>query len=142
MFKVLFLDDMQDRHIEFMKICIGLDIDIQPVWNAKDAIKYLKKNEYKIAFLDHDLEIDHYSDKGQTKPVIEDTGAEVAEFISQMEKPPEIVVVHSYNAVGRKRIIELLAKTNSHITVYDRPFGMVGGDFARLVEKLAGNTDK
>lgn len=134
----MILDDMESRHLEFIRTTQFLNVDCEHVWNASEAISRLKNKEFDLVFLDHDLSDEHYSIEGQTNPVNEGTGAEVAEFIAQMEKPPGIVVIHSWNPVGVLNMVNIIKyKTNFYVS----KFGVSNGPFGDLVRKLAGDTN-
>lgn len=139
MLKWLILDDMESRHIEFIKITQFLDVDCEHVWNASEAISRLKNKEFDVVWLDHDLSDEHYSIEGQANPVNEGTGAEVAEFIATMKEPPKRICIHSWNPVGVENMCNILKPTNT--LIYVVKFGMSNSPFGDLVRKLAGDTN-
>jgi hypothetical protein len=107
----LFLDDDEIRHD-------NLSEDGQDVWHARtaqQAISLLKSHEFDFVSLDHDL-------GGKTFQASEEenTGYQVAKFISEMEKPPAIARVHSFNPVGAKRMVDKLQGRVPQ--VYFKPF--------------------
>ncbi len=131
--RVLFLDDMQERHIEFLKM-IDSTINSDHVYNARKAIEKLSTERYDIVLLDHDLQQKHYSKDGQTVPSNKDTGAEVAEYIATMKDPPETVIVHSWNSVGGANMVDILSGKVKNI--YREAFGIAGGYFNQLLDRL------
>src|SRR5689334_19670090 len=54
--KILFLDDMEERHRLFKIRNIGRDVT--HVYNAKEAIEALNSTKFDVVSLDHDLSID------------------------------------------------------------------------------------
>lgn len=102
MAKVLVLDDDLTRHKKFKQKLIGNEVI--HVTNAEEAIFYLKNEEvFDVVFLDHDL--------GGKQNVIsgKETGYEVACWIrDNPEKRPNQIVIHSFNPVGAKNMMEVL----------------------------------
>lgn len=96
--RVLFLDDMESRHSEFMRV-VGMreGLEIHRAWTAEEAISLLRERRFDQAFLDHDLsEVDvtcRVADATRAP-----TGMAVVEHILSMEDPPSQVVIHSCNA--------------------------------------------
>lgn len=118
MTKILFLDDMKERHETFKRNNIGRDIT--HVWDYDEAVKALSETKFDIASLDHDLSlltIMTLPDKG------EKSGYDVACYIANMpeDKRPDTVVIHSLNPAGAQRMeAALKGKVKKVIRV---PFG-------------------
>jgi len=105
--RILFLDDMLDRHQAFRRNRIGHDIT--HVETAPEAIAVLKRSEpFDIVQLDHDLAEEHYlkASEGLSEERREGeaeylcgTGMDVVDFICTMpkEKRPKLVIIHSWN---------------------------------------------
>lgn len=101
--RILFLDDMKSRRDVFQQKAIGCVVDF--AITAQEAIDLLKKNEYDVIYLDHDLEEEHYH---VTKDDHED-GRFVARHLKDMtQHHGKIVVVHSLNPAGRANIKSIL----------------------------------
>lgn len=97
--RILFLDDMEHRHKEFLRLSNMIpphDHEIVQVWSAKQAIDKLKSETFDQVFLDHDLSEDDIMVKVGEKTKVQ-TGMDVVDFILKMEKPPMDVIVHSCN---------------------------------------------
>lgn len=113
--KVLILDDMEERHIAFKKK-YKIDYNITSVYTAAEAIKALQDQKWDFVFLDHDL--------GGTMlvPSGKETGYEVAEYIANNPEtiPNEKIILHSLNFDGRRNMINVLRNVN--IEVLDYPF--------------------
>jgi predicted O-methyltransferase YrrM len=92
--KILFLDDMEERHKAFLKVSIGHEV-VQ-VWCAEDAIAALKESQFDQVFLDHDLSEDDIMVRvGEDSKV--PTGMTVVDHIMTMDAPPQDIIVHSCN---------------------------------------------
>lgn len=103
--KIFFLDDDKERHKRFKMNRIGMDITA--AWTYAEARKLLSEQIFDVAYLDHDLS--ELAAAG--KPAKDEkTGTDVAEFIITMEicKRPRLVVIHSYNDYGRRRMRGIL----------------------------------
>jgi DNA-binding LytR/AlgR family response regulator len=98
--KILFLDDNVQRLMHAKKKWFAHDLIL--VETSYDAIEALKKNNFDFVSLDHDLGGKEYVPSG------ENTGYEVAQFIAKMKNPPPIVVVHSWNSVGARKMVQEL----------------------------------
>lgn len=88
--KVLILEDSVERYSQFQN---QLEGHLCFVHDAHSAIGALQKNEWDVVFLDHDL--------GEGNG----TGYDVACWLEEHEEHMPIVVVHSSNPVGAKRIL-------------------------------------
>jgi CheY-like chemotaxis protein len=100
----MFLDDMKSRRDVFQRNAIGHTVDFATT--AQEAIAHLKKNEYDVIYLDHDLADDHYK---ENKDDHED-GRFVARHLNEMKQHHgKIVIVHSLNPDGRASIRSILA---------------------------------
>lgn len=105
--KILFLDDDEQRHKRFMMNRIGQDITA--VWTFAEACDALQKDIFDVAYLDHDLS----ELAAEGRPAKEEkTGTDVADFIAAMEEGcrPRMVVIHSFNDYGRRRMKVILEK--------------------------------
>lgn len=111
MAKCLFLDDDEGRH--------GLlDEAGHEVWHvrtAEQAIKRLGERPYDFVSLDHDLGGEPFQASEETN-----TGYQVAKHIAEMETPPPVIRVHSYNPAGAKRMMDKLRGINAQS--YYQPF--------------------
>jgi hypothetical protein len=96
--KILFLDDMESRHIFFLRSFANKKDKFDWAKNAKEAYELLDKNVYDIVFLDHDLAEDHYYGKSGD----EDTGEDVAKYISTLPTAdmPKYIIIHTLNPHG------------------------------------------
>lgn len=101
--RVLFLDDDQRRHEVVKPLLVGHNCVM--VETAQEAIEALAGDRFDLALLDHDLGGKHYVDSEDPT-----TGYRVAEFISIMppNHRPSLVVVHSFNEPGGKRMVHVL----------------------------------
>jgi len=98
---ILILEDDLVRHRAFKRSLIGHEVTI--VEEADHAIELLKKEDWDVLFLDHDLGGKVYVESGPG------TGYEVAEWIStNIDRKPKMVITHSYNEKGRAKILEVL----------------------------------
>lgn len=98
--KILFLDDDDHRLSIAKKRWNGHEL--VTVTTSAEAIDALTKIQFDFVSLDHDLGGEVYVKSGKN------TGYEVAQFIAKMKNPPPIVVVHSWNSVGAKNMIQEL----------------------------------
>jgi ActR/RegA family two-component response regulator len=103
--RIFFLDDDPVRTRRFKMNRVGMDITTAQ--NYESACATLAGTVFDVAHLDHDL-----SDLAAagTPAADEKTGTHVAEFIVSLppEKRPRLVVLHSYNNAGRRRMAAIL----------------------------------
>ena len=72
--------------------------------SSKECIEHLKDTSWDILFLDHDL-----GGEIMVEPGEKETGTDVAIFLNQNESCiPPLVVIHSLNPVGSKRMLEMI----------------------------------
>ena len=106
--RVFLLDDDTLRHEWFAKQFKGdrLDVAVEPA----AAVELLSTNYYDLIFLDHDLLPEHYYAEGFDD---ERTGYAVARWLA--ESPARLaaatIIVHTRNADGAFRMVELLRRT-------------------------------
>lgn len=106
--RVFLLDDDTLRHDWFARNFRGDQLDVAA--DAARAVELLAANTYDLVFLDHDLLPEHYyADEFDD----ERSGYAVARFLA--ERPDRqgaaTIVVHTRNADGAFRMIELLRRT-------------------------------
>lgn len=119
--RMLFLDDSYER-----KTPDGWD----RVWSYKEFVAYIDMfGVPKYISFDHDLGVDHYPRGPQTgREVIpydkykEKTGYHCAQHLMERNEFPEVAVVHSFNIVGAKNILNLLGRYCDVLMV---PYGKV-----------------
>lgn len=112
--RVLFLDDMEDRHAAFKNRTAGTRV--VHVWTAEEACSKLLTCVFDVVFLDHDLADEHYDHDASVDGVGDGTGLQVAGWIAanacelraRDEQP--FVVVHSLNPAGSQRMLDVLAE--------------------------------
>lgn len=114
--RALFLDDDEVRHNLLRENSIGNGYDTRHVKTVAQALKALSMVEFDFVSLDHDLGGNTFVD-----PSKEETGLDVARYISKMENPPPCVRVHSFNPEGAKEMVKVLKEGKSR-TVYYQPF--------------------
>jgi hypothetical protein len=113
----LFLDDTEERHKHFYKLCSHHDVVTFHAYNVRTALKLLHdppfETPFDCAWLDHDLE-----DTGT------ETGFVVAEHIALHLDPrlwPKNVVIHSWNADGAIAM-EAVLRNHGYLNVKRLPF--------------------
>jgi CheY-like chemotaxis protein len=110
--RILFLDDMEQRHRDAPER-FGFDgADVVSVWSHNEAVAALGANEpFDVAYLDHDLP--------SLTGAVEKTGYHVALHIAQMapDRRPRRIVVHSSNPLGRRLMAELLADAGCDVVI-------------------------
>ncbi|HEX8147824.1 MAG TPA: cyclic-phosphate processing receiver domain-containing protein [Pyrinomonadaceae bacterium] len=125
--RVFLLDDDTLRHEWFARQFKGelLDVAADPA----RAVELLSANHYDLIFLDHDLLPEHYYAEGFDD---ERSGYAVARWLA--ESPARLaaatIVVHTRNADGALRMVELLRRTGrqaEHI-----PFHMLAPKIKQL----------
>lgn len=121
--EILFVDDMEIRHVKARSRFIGEVFT--SAYTAKEAISKMSKQLYDVVCLDHDLSEAHYLEAFEGNiPSLIGSGTEIAEWMAGAEFPvgnkPGLVVLHSLNPAGRKRMYDFLhyAKFN----VKEMPF--------------------
>jgi len=103
--RVFVLEDDQERQDWFLKRFFGHTVDIAV--SVAEGLTLLKTNRYDTIFLDHDLEFHHY---GSNERDDETTGYAVAGYLAQnpRKQPNALVVVHSMNPSGSRRMLDVL----------------------------------
>jgi CheY-like chemotaxis protein len=105
--RVFVLDDDALRHEWFAKQFKGdsLDVAVDPA----GAVELLARGRYDLIFLDHDLLPEHYYAEGFDD---ERTGYAVARWLAEQpaRQPAATVIVHTRNADGALRMVELLRR--------------------------------
>lgn len=102
---VLFLDDMEWRHIEFAKIVDHMpNVYLSAVYTAAGAIELLDSGHFDQVFLDHDLD-----------PMA--NGMAVVDHIMAMTHPPSQIVIHSCNTIAACRMAATLEEHPAGIWV-------------------------
>ena len=106
--RVFLLDDDTLRHDWFNRQFKGerLDVAVDPA----RAVELLSANHYDIIFLDHDLLPEHYYAEGFDD---ERSGYAVARWLAEApaRHAAATIVVHTRNADGALRMVELLRRT-------------------------------
>jgi CheY-like chemotaxis protein len=105
--RIFLLDDDVLRHEWFARQFKGdsLDVAVDPT----EAIALLSKESYDLIFLDHDLLPEHYHAEVRDDAR---TGYAVALWLAEQpaKQPAATVVVHTRNAEGAFRMVELLRR--------------------------------
>jgi CheY-like chemotaxis protein len=105
--RVFLLDDDVMRHEWFARQFKGDQLDVAA--DAARAVELLSSNYYDLIFLDHDLLPEHYYAESFDD---ERTGYAVARWLA--ERPARLsashIVVHTRNADGALRMVELLRR--------------------------------
>jgi len=114
--RILFLDDMEQRHTEFIKATLGRGHVVVQVWTASDAIRQLNTGKFDQVFLDHDLSEDDIMIKVGAKSKVR-TGMDVVDHILEMDPPPPEVIVHSCNGPAALQMAYRLAEHPAKIAV-------------------------
>jgi CheY-like chemotaxis protein len=106
--RVFLLDDDVLRHEWFARNFKGDQLDVAA--DAPRALELLAAHTYDLVFLDHDLLPEHYYAEAFDD---ERSGYAVARFLSQRpdRQAASTIVVHTRNADGALRMIELLRRT-------------------------------
>ena len=117
--RVLVLDDDDARHAVFDQILP--DCSVLHVYTAQQACKVMFDSEpFDLACLDHDLGMfDHRPDNCLVPYADVGTGTDVAEFIATIlpsRKYPRKIIIHSWNPVGVRRMLQALWPTKISIT--------------------------
>jgi hypothetical protein len=98
----------------------------------EEAIWLLSSRDVDGISLDHDLGLHHYSEaeieaneellfgKGQA----EETGYDLVQWMIENDKVPGIVVIHSWNPDGARRMATLLNEAGHNVTI--APFQLPG----------------
>ena len=117
-FRVLFLDDMSERHARFSQMYYQL-LDIKHVYNYKDCIKALQEEKFHTIYLDHDLCIEDIlvSPDDTSK---EKTGTDVCNWMVSNLNPNTTaeVIVHSLNPGGAQRMVSILNEAGFEAICY------------------------
>ena len=105
--RVFLLDDDPLRHEWFTKQFKGDRLHLAA--EAERAIEMLSENYYDLVFLDHDLLPEHYYAEEFDD---ERSGYAVARFLAERpdRQPVATIVVHTRNADGALRMVELLRR--------------------------------
>lgn len=119
--KVLFLDDMKERHRMFFNHH-GHNFDIIPAYSYAEFVRLIREHEFGMLFLDHDLS--ETAIMCDPDDIDEKTGTDAALFIVQTIDPASEnapgIVLHSLNPLGRKRMFQILSEAG--FDVKETPF--------------------
>lgn len=108
MVNVLFLDDMEWRHLEFAKVVDHMsDVWLSKAYTAGAAIELLGLSHFDQVFLDHDLSEEDVM-IAVDAPSAVPTGMTVVDHILTMSRPPTQVVVHSCNTPAACKMVSRL----------------------------------
>jgi len=118
------LEDNPERIKKFKQMFRKHDITVTD--QAEKAIEYLKENKYDFILLDHDLGGDVYVDSNY-----KNTGYQVAKHISETMNKDTKILVHSFNPVGAKNMLDILPNAN-HM-----PFGTFNENILSEIEDNA-----
>jgi len=103
--RVLILEDSPERTVKFKQLLIGHVWEI--VATAQEAIQRLAQESWDLLSLDHDLGGEEMVASGPG------TGWEVAKWLSEHpDRVPTRIILHSFNAPGRKNMADTLAGYN------------------------------
>lgn len=100
--KILFLDDDDDRHKEFLKHLGAAPVVVKPVKTVAEAVAALDRETFELIFLDHDLDGKVMVESGPG------TGLEVARHLMSTPNKSAQVVVHSLNDKGARAMLDVL----------------------------------
>jgi hypothetical protein len=125
----LFLDDNSARHDQFLDFTYSLfeteeekDYCIRHVHSVLGATEVFNEDlnkEWEILFLDHDLgEQDQMCLPGVNNKF--PTGTDLAGFILENNIKSRLILLHSFNPVGRNTMSKIL---QGKYLVYEVPFG-------------------
>ncbi len=121
--KILFLDDMEERHVKARQKFIGHDLTA--VYNAAAAITAMTQQRFDVVCLDHDLAPEHYQEHLTGRAVtLQGSGTEVADFMANTlptDFRPGQVILHSLNGYARNRMETILVNAQ-YPQVEQRPF--------------------
>lgn len=106
--RLLILEDDPSRVHEFYKMFE--DHSLVVVNTAADAISFLSTSKFNAIFLDHDLGGKTYVDSDN-----ENTGYQVAKMLSVSINRHTPVVIHSWNGVGAKRMLNALKDHDAQV---------------------------
>jgi hypothetical protein len=106
--RVFLLEDDERRHKWFRKRFVGDSLDIAD--NVVTAREMLSNGTYDAIFLDHDLFPEHYHAASTDD---ENTGYAIALWLSANPESQRAstIMVHTRNADGAMRMVELLRKS-------------------------------
>jgi len=129
--KVLILEDMSERHVEFKKRMLESRIsDYEIVEDAETCIAKLQVNKYDLVFFDHDLGGETYVSTAE-----ENTGSGVARWMVENQNNLQAqFVVHSLNHDGRKSILSILKSAGCEC--YEIPFVWLRQTFHMTFPKM------
>ena len=118
--RILILDDDMHRMVAYNKLFIGHIVDM--CYHAADCIDLLKRNEYDLIFLDHDL------NGKQIQYDTDDCGTVVAEWIKDNPIRGQ-VIIHSFND-DRGKYMESIIKNSEYV-----PGAWIAAIFEMYVKK-------
>ncbi len=125
--KILFVDDMQERHTKAIQQNIGRIVT--SAYTAKEAIRLMREQCFDVVCLDHDLADEHYLEVFEGKvpgATLAGSGTEIAAWMASKDFPqhnrPKQVILHSLNPAGRQRMLGLLR--DAGFNVFEKPFTM------------------
>lgn len=123
--KILFLDDMPERHVKAKSVLIGHEL--MHAMNCDEAKEMMLKHKFDVVSLDHDLAEEHYQPWGGYGEApasrLTKSGTEVAQWMAtelpSSHRPP-LVLLHTLNHSGAERMQAILQ--DAQYTVKKKPF--------------------
>lgn len=115
--KILFVDDMKERHRSFKLVYTTNEDHVIPAYTPGQAIAAMRMHEFDEVWLDHDMSDEEYADQR-----LIGSGQTVAEWMIEHKdivKAP-VVFVHTMNSVAGPRMADLLSP---HFPTHHLPFG-------------------
>lgn len=104
--KILILEDSQARINTFKQKLNSKDYELYFFDKVEDAELALENiGGFSVAFLDHDLDGEIFVDSNK-----ENTGYQLAKFISDKKIDIPSIIIHSMNVVGAQNMKNLLPK--------------------------------
>lgn len=104
-------DDIQ--RIRWFRDNLPADAEVHYIDIATRGVEFVKKNKYDMVFLDHDL--------GNIQGM-DNTGYTVAKALSKTGNTSTEVVIHSWNPIGARQMVECL-RSNGFNKVVESRFG-------------------
>jgi CheY-like chemotaxis protein len=103
--RILIVEDDEARCAWFRERLTGSLLDV--TCDVGVAVRWLAERDYRAVLLDHDLTDEHYF---SNEPDDERTGYAVARWLAENPTAHRdaLIVVHSLNYTGARRMIELL----------------------------------
>jgi len=114
--KSVFVLEDDDQRIEWFKNTFSKVPNLVFCKKAGPGLEFVQEQKFDLIFLDHDLELDHYSAFMEGREMqMETTGYFVAKHLPETINKETPVIIHSMNSVGAESMYQALPGVSTQL---------------------------